>query len=641
MYIRQTKIKNNKQGEAYYTYRIVESIREGKKVTQKILLNLGKHFDIDNQHWSVLISRIEQLLQANHPQSSLFDNDQPLEELLEIAAQRYAALIIHKQSQPVSSTLNENTTNYQSIDLNQLEALKPRSIGGETLALHALKQLHLDKKLTALGFNGQESTAIIGNIIGRMISPGSERYTQNWLTEHSALGELLDHDYSKTSLTRLYTTTDKLLKNKNKIESFLYQRESHLFQLKQSIVLYDLTNTFFEGSANYNAKAQYGRSKEKRSDCPIVTLALVLDGEGFPIKSHVFDGNISEASTLKSMIDHLIEIDLPERPVVVMDAGIASEENILWLKAQGFQYIVVSRKRYKEKPDESNGAVIIKSEQDNQVIARRVEDPDNKEVLLYCHSQKREKKDQAIRNRFHQRFEKELETLNQGLSKKGTTKRYEKIIERIGRLKQKNTRVAQDYSINVFPDDDKKNALKITWERTHQANKKDELSGVYCLRSNVTQWSEKTLWETYVMLTDLEATFRSLKTELGLRPVYHQKEERVSAHLFITLLAYHLVHTLRVQLKQKGIHLSWQSIRHIMSRQQRITFSAPTQDKAQLFIRMTTQPEIQQKKIMDALGIQSDPIGKKKTIIKSKLKSVVPTFHSEKNNSLKIQGNIK
>ena len=148
-----------------------------------------------------------------------------------------------------------------------------------------------------------------------------------------------------------------------------------------------------------------------------------------------------------------------------------------------------------------------------------------------------------------------------------------------------------------------------------KANEKDDLSGVYCLRSNVTQWSEDTLWKTYVMLTDLEATFRSMKTELGLRPVYHQKEDRVTAHLLITLLAYHLVHTLRYQLKQQGIHLSWASLRQIMSRQQRLTISMLTQTQTQIFVRTTTQAETQQKKIYEALNINPDPIGQQKTIV--------------------------
>jgi len=344
-------------------------------------------------------------------------------------------------------------------------------------------------------------------------------------------------------------------------------------------------------------------------------MGLVLDGDGFPITSQIFDGNVVEGDTLETMIAYLVELSLPQKPVIVMDAGIASEDNISWLKEQGFEYIVVSRKRYKQKPDEKEGAVVVKAEQGNRVIAQRVDNLDTQEVLLYCHSEKRELKDQAIRTRYHQRFEAELKKLHVGLSKKGTTKRYEKVIERIGRIKQKNTRVAQEYSIDVISDEDKKNAIKINWKKLDKATEKDELSGVYCLRSNVMTWSEKTLWKTYVMLTDLEATFRSMKTELGLRPVYHQKEDRVTAHLFITLLAYHLVHTLRYQLKEQGIHLSWASIRQIMSRQQRLTISMPTIEQTTIYIRTTTKAETQQTKIYNALTINSDPIGKQKTII--------------------------
>jgi hypothetical protein len=178
---------------------------------------------------------------------------------------------------------------------------------------------------------------------------------------------------------------------------------------------------------------------------------------------------------------------------------------------------MVSRKRYKQRPDEAQGAVVIKDELDNKVIAQRVDDPDNGEVLLYCHSEKREKKDQGIRNRFHQRFETALETLNKGLCKKGCTKDYAKILEKIGRLKEKNTRVSQEYQIDVTPDDDKKKAIAITWKRLEKSSEKEELSGVYCLRTDITDWSENTLWHTYVMLTDVEATFRSMKTERGLR----------------------------------------------------------------------------------------------------------------------------
>jgi transposase len=628
MYIRKTKIKNSKQGEAYYTYRIVESIRDGNKVKQKTLLNLGKHFDIDPSQWSALICRIEQLLQndVQGEQTDLFNLHQELDETLEKAAQRYTAQIIHKQSQPVSTDpdkqLSEKSTpHYETVDINELKALTPRSIGVESIALHAIKQLKLDDKLSELGFNSKDKAAALGNIIGRMTAPGSERATQQWLSSQSALGELIEHDFETTTLTRLYTVGDQLLKSQSTLENFLYSQEKNLFNLNSTIILYDFTNTYFEGTCAANStksrltrEAEFGRSKEKRSDCRLVTMGLVLGGEGFPINSRIFNGNASESKTLQEMIEGLNK-DPKQSPVIVMDAGIASQENIDWLVENNFQYIVVSRERYKENPQGSEGAVYIKEEPGNKITAKRVEDKENNEVSLYCHSEQREKKDAAIRSRFHQRFEEALVKLNEGLSKKGCTKRYDKILESIGRIKQKNTRVEQDYEIKVTPDKDKNNATEITFKRLKESHKKDSLSGIYCLRSNILNWTEKELWNTYVMLTDLEATFRSLKIDLGLRPVFHQKEERVTAYLFITLLAYHLVHTIRYQLQNKGINLSWHSIRQILSTQQRITISMPTKDKKVIYVRTTSKAESMQKKLFDALGISTDPIGNVKTII--------------------------
>ncbi|MEN8250586.1 MAG: IS1634 family transposase [Bacteroidota bacterium] len=622
MYIRKTKIKNSKQGDAYYTYRIVESIREGHKVKQKTLLNLGKNFDIDPMHWPALISRIEQLLLDNSQgeQADLFDVQQALDETLEKAAQRYCALIIHKQSQPIVSTTanqlspEEDIHHYETVDINELKALKARSIGVETIAWHAMKQLQLDQKLTQCGFNGKNTAAALGNIIGRMIAPGSERSTQQWLSSQSALGELMDHDYETTTLTRLYTVGDQLLKSQSALESFLYTQEKNLFNLSSTIILYDLTNTYFEGSCAANPKAEFGRSKEKRSDCRLVTMGVVLDAEGFPMNSRIFNGNASEPGTLQEMIEGLNKSS-DQSPVIVLDAGIASQDNINWLVENSFQYIVVSREHYKENPQGSSDAVFVKNAPGNTVTVKRVDDKDNDEVLLYCHSEKREKKDAAIRSRFHQRFEEALSKLHQGLSKKGCTKRYEKILESIGRIKQKNSRVAQDYAIEVIADNEKKNATSIHFKRLDKSDEKDKLSGVYCLRSNILNWTEEQLWYTYVMLTDLEATFRSMKTELGLRPVYHQKEGRVTAHLLITLLAYHLVHTIRYQLQKKDIHLSWHSIRQLLSTQQRITISMPTRDNKMIYVRTTSKAEPMQKKLFDALGISTDPIGNVKTII--------------------------
>lgn len=622
MYIRKTKTKSLDNGEAYYTYRIVESIRLENKVKQRTLLNLGKDFTIDQEHWPLLTARIEQLMQDAHPepqQQELFVLADDLTQLLEATAQRYSTLIIAKLAQPEDAAIQEQ--DYHNVDINHVEAHQARSIGAETLALHAVMQLQLDQKLTALGFNNVELMAAMGTIIGRMVSPGSELHTHDWLQSRSALGELIDHDYGNTSLTRLYTISDKLLKHQSALEAFLSEQEQSLFDLDRSIVLYDLTNTYFEGQCEQNPKAQFGRSKEKRSDCPLVTLGLVLDGEGFPLGSQVFPGNASEPDTLEQMLTELTHknpLTHPTKPLIIMDAGIASAQNIAWLIEQDFLYLVVSRERKVKNPRDQDHAVLVRETEQSNVCVYREIDAETKETRLYCHSEQKDKKELAIRNRFHVRLEEALNKLDTGLGKKGTVKKYSKILERIGRLREKNRRVAQDYRIDVIADKEKNNAIRIEWQRQPDSAQKDQHCGVYCLRTNIPNWSEQQLWTTYITLIEIEATFRSLKTEFGLRPVFHHKEDRVTGHLFITLLAYHLVHTLRYQLKQQGIHLCWNSIRNIMSTQQRITITLPTDDHKVIHLRTTTKADPRQKQIYDALSLKSDLLGKSKTILDKK-----------------------
>jgi len=624
MYIRRTKTKTTDQGGASFTYRIVESVRMGTQVKQRTLLNLGKDFAIEPAQWPLLTARIEQLLQGSAPpQAELFHLADDVGQLLEATAERYSDLIIAKLAQPVATATPEQ--DYHSVDINQIEAVQARSIGVETLALHAVMQLQLDQKLAALGFNKIDSAAALGSIIGRMISPGSELQTHDWLQSRTGLGELLDYDFGSTSLTRLYKISDKLLQHQSALEAFLGAQEQTLFDLNRSIVLYDLTNTYFEGQCAQNLKAQFGRSKEKRSDCPLVTLGLVLDGDGFPLGSQVFPGNASEPATLALMLEGLQGKNplLCEKPVIIMDAGIASADNIAWLIERSYLYLVVSRERYVKDPRDQDNAVLVRETERSKVAVYREIDAETGETRLYCHSELKAKKEQAIRNRFHVRLEEGLDKLNAGLDKKGTIKNYVKILESIGRLREKNSRVAQDYCIEVIADDEKNNAIRIDWRREPQCDQKDQHCGVYCLRTNIPDWSEEQLWTTYTMLTEIEATFRSLKTDLGLRPVYHHKEDRVTGHLFITLLAYHLVHTLRYQLKRQGLHLSWDSIRNIMSTQQRLTITLPTDDNKTIHLRTTTQAEARQKQLYAALSIKPDPIGKCKTIIDKK-KSVVP-----------------
>ncbi len=603
MYIRRTSIKSRRNGEPYYTYRLVESVRIAGKVRQRTLLNLGRHFDLPREQWPLLAQRIEQLTNRQEDLAPV-----ELDAQWEATAQQYSALVIRAKAQLDESPAQAD---YQSLDVNSLEMVRPRSVAVEHVSLAALRQLGLDNKLQQLGFNGRQQAAAIGTIIGRMTAPGSELSTHHWLAEHSALGELIDYDFAAMNLQQLYRISDRLWRHKNALEDFLYRRERSLFEFDEVITLYDLTNTYFEGSARGNANAALGHCKQKRFDCPLVTLALVLDSSGFPRRSEVFAGNVNEAWTLERMVAKLTPGDATHKPTVVLDAGIATEDNIAWLVDNAYRYIVVSRRAHRQF--DAQQAVWIKNDKQQRIRAQRVVNPTTGEVELYCHSEQREKKEQAIQALFAKRLEGALEKLAAGLHRKSCVKRYDKVLERIGRLKQRYARAARYYDITVEPDPDSDKAKTIHWQRNKTID--DTLPGVYCLRTNQTDWNEATLWHTYTMLTDLEAVFRSLKSELGLRPVFHRNTARVSGHLFISVLAYHLVHTLRFQLKACDIHLSWEGLRRELKGQDRVTVELKREDGKTVHVRKATRAEPRQQLIYDALGISDRPGSTEKTVM--------------------------
>jgi transposase len=601
MYIRRTSIKSRKDGRQYFTYRLVESERTEKGVRQRTLLNLGTGFSLPREKWPEVASRVQQIL---HGEALLFELPQEIEEM----AQNFAAQILQTKAQDQAEDARPD---YREVDVDRLEMLRPRSISCEHVALEAFNSLKLGEHLKTLGFNSPQLAAAAGTIIGRMCHPASELATHYWLQNVSGLGELIDYDFGKINLYKMYSISDQLLKNKEAIENYLYFQEKQLFGFQETITLYDLTNTYFEGQGEGNRLGELGHSKEKRTDCPLVTLALMLDSSGFPKSSQVFEGNASEPKTLKKMINGLEKkgrnpnLFEPRKATVVMDAGIASEDNIEWLKDNEYPYIVVSRKRHRQFNEDD--AVVVKKDKNCTVKAQKVIDSETDEVLLYCHSTQREKKERAINDRFTVRFEEDLKYLDDGLHIKNRLKKYDKVIEKIGRLKQKNARASKLYQIDVLKDEKTGNAVKITWTRNSEPDTKDGFPGVYCLRTSHKDLNEDTLWRTYTMLTELEAVFRSLKSELGLRPVFHQIAERVSGHLFISVLAYHLVHSIRYRLKKADIDSSWSGLREQLSGQNRITVSMHCRNGEVVHIRKSTRPEPRQQEIYSALGICFHP----------------------------------
>ena len=239
---------------------------------------------------------------------------------------------------------------------------------------------------------------------------------------------------------------------------------------------------------------------------------------------------------------------------------------------------------------------------------------DRSEARLYCYFEQRKAKEEAINKRFADRIEVGLQKIADGLAKPHGTKKQDKVLERIGRLKEKNSGIGQHYQIDLSLDETGTTVTGITWEQKPQEGSRMTHPGVYCLRTNELDWDEVTLWQAYTMLTDLEAVFRSLKSELGLRPVYHHKEERADGHLFITVLAYQAVQVIRRKLKSCNINDSWSSLRKIFSNQRRVTATFKQKDDRTLHVRKTTIAEPKLRKLYNALEISASPVGTQKTI---------------------------
>jgi transposase len=624
MFIRKTTTRNKSANESYFTFRLVVSERTGDQVRQITLLNLGRHFDLPQPDWPRLCARIDALL-AGRP--GLLAEP----EAVEVLAQRFTARLIATQpgpgepaavpppsapepAQPApvapSAASTAQVPLYAEVDVTSLQLTRPRAVGVEAAGLAAMDWLGIAQILTDLGLNQVQRNAVAGLLIGRMAAPGSEIATWRWLRERSALGELLRVDFEAMPPIRLYRTSDLLVRHRDKIEAALFGNIKDLFGLPVTVTLYDLTNTYFEGTAASNAKAARGRSKEKRSDCPLLTLGLVLDSSGFVRRSRMFAGNVTESTTLMEMLKGLAA---PKDALVIMDAGIATEANVVWLKEQGYHYLVVSRERSRQfDPDQAINTLTASNE---TVRLQRVMNDDSTEVRLYCHSSGREAKETAIATRFVTSFETGLAKLAAGLSKPRAQKKLADIQQRIGRLKEKSHGVSQHYDIVVTPGETGNQAASITWTKTPVEGSMLTHPGIYCLRSNEITWDAEKLWHTYTMLTDLEAVFRGLKSELGLRPVFHHREDRTEGHLFITVLAYQLVQTIRRKLEAAGETMSWTRLREILSVQRRITATFQQRDGHTMHVRKATVAEPALRRIYDALGIDASPGGLQKLMV--------------------------
>ena len=528
----------------------------------------------------------------------------------------------------------------QLIDLNSIRNKDVREVGAEWMSYQAMRQLQIAPFLESLGWSEDQVRLAQTQIISRAVYPASELKTTRWIKENSAVCEITGYDLEQVTKDRLYAISKKLYSEKEALEQHLSTRTNELFDIQDKIVLYDLTNTYFEGRKQGSKLAKYGRSKEKRSDAKLVVLGLVINPEGFLKYYSIMEGNMADSKTLEGMIGKLrIKTSSTARKaLVVIDAGIATDENLKMILDNGYDYLCVSRSNLKTYNIEAGAATVSVTDNRKQKIELcRVKSDRNTDYYLKVESHSKELKERSMNEQFRSRFEAGLQQIADSLTKKGGVKQEDKVHQRIGRLKQKYPSIQRYFDIetevkeeaetkrkkkNAEPDKEKKRIVtSVKWAIKEDVDI-NARSGVYFLRTSLESKSEESVWQFYNIIREIEATFRVLKTDLDLRPIYHKKDENTMAHLHLGLLAYWLVNTVRHQLKQDGIHSGWREIIRTMNTQKAVTTLAQNNHEEVIMIRRCSEPNQQVRKLYDALKYKYAPFVKRKSVVhKSELEN--------------------
>lgn len=500
------------------------------------------------------------------------------------------------------------------IDLDTAEHTDAREMGAEWLCKQTIDKLGLSDFLSSVGWNKTQIDTALSHLIVRTVYSSSELASRRIMQENSSACELCRGEQGWVpGLNSLYNVIDKLYDIKPKLERYLCSRVDTLFNLPNRIILFDLTNFYFEGSKRESKKAKFGRSKEKRSDSKLLVLALSINTEGFIRYSRILEGNTADCKTLPGMVDGLM-VDSPtkkDKTLVVIDAGVATEENLKLLKEKGYNYLCVSRVKPKNYTLSADcRSVTVFDSRKREITLREVSASPDGDSFLEVTSPSKAMTEASMNRQWRKRFEEELEKINAGIGKRGGVKKYDKVVERVGRAMQRYPSIAKYYDISYRRDTVKPDNMgEVLWS-IKDLSGIESGHGVYFLRSNIKTLDEKRTWEYYNIIRDIECTNRQLKTDLNLRPIYHQKDSRSDAHIFFGLLAYWVVNTIRHQLGAKGIHHYWTEIVRRMSTQKLVTTEGVNPLGEKVKLRQCSRPTKAACEIYDALGYKKAPFRK-------------------------------
>jgi len=565
-----------KDGKTHTYWRLVRSVRRNGKVVQETVAQLGE-LDAEGRAKAKALAR---QITGRGDQRELFEapdaDDAPV-----------------------------------PVRLNRLRLERGRAFGDVWLGWKLWRALQLDVVCEQWIESGRETVpwAQMASVlvIARLCEPSSELHIAEDWYRRTALEDLLGVSAERINENRLYRALDELLPHKQAIEQHLVKRLGELFDLSYDLLLYDVTSTYFEGLAARNPLAQRGHSRDHRPDCKQVCIALLVAREGMPLGYEVFPGNRVDVTTVEEIVEAMEARFGVANRVWVMDRGMMSADNIEWLQETKRRYLIGSPKSELKKWSREIAEAKDWRTVRGGVEAKLCKGPDGQETFLLCRSADRREKEKAMHARFAKRIEERLETLGRRIERSRRRLDRGPLERQIGRILEKNSRAAGRYAIRLEDDQTKPAGLRLVWKAQPEWDEWAQHSeGTYVLRTNVHEWSEEQLWRTYVQLTEAEAAFRIHKSDLSIRPIWHQKADRVQAHILVCFLAYVLWKTLEQWQQQAGLGNSPRTILEELGRIQSTDVVLPLADgsRRELRIRCVVRPDNAQAMLLDRLGLQ-------------------------------------
>ena len=571
MYLKTHKRKKNGKANKYYSIVEKRKVANGGYI-QKTVLYLGEISDSQKKSWNKSIKILDEQNKPIHKTLfALHDDDDICENIDAIP-----------------------------IKLSQMKLEKPRAFGDCWLGCEIWDQLGLGNfwsgRIDTAKSPVPYSKVVKLLTVNRLIKPGSEFYVHHHWFDQTAMDHLLGCDFQVAEKNRLYRCLDRILPYKDELCRYLKDQWQMMFNLQYDVLLYDITSTYFEGLCKENPKAKFGHSKDRRSDCRQVLIALIVTPEGFPINYEVLPGNTSEKTTLPELLSKIEQMYGKARRVWLMDRGIPTEQSLAVMRESKIDYLVGTPRRLL---DEFQGELSVKDwQQVNDSVRVKYIKTDG-EYYVLARSEARLAKERAMRKR-------KLRKYLDGLSKLKSYRDWQRFTKRLGVLEHQAGSCRHCVDLKLPDQGSRVTNFDFSFNR-QKYRKMIYRDGTYFLRTNQKDKDGAELWQQYMLQCNVEQAFKELKSDLGIRPVYHRKEERVDAHIFVAFLSYCLQATLRQKLRGCALGLTSQAVLETLSRIQMLDVSIPTSDGRLLKMQRYTQAELEHKLILEKLNLTLPP----------------------------------